>query len=75
MKPKLTRFGRLLKKVRDTWNEKHAKQIEIQPGECVLIFPDTKTYQKMVDAISDASLFTGKNYKKKVLAKSTFVIN
>ena len=75
MKIKLPRFAQLWQRVKDTCNAKPAVKVEIQPGACALVFPDVKTYQKLVDALADARLFTGINYTKKVLRKSTLIKN
>ncbi len=75
MKIKLPRFAQLWQRVRDIWTAKVPVYVEITPGACALVFPDVKTYHKLVDALSDARLFTGINYSKKVLRKSTLIKN
>jgi hypothetical protein len=75
MKVKSTRLTRLFQKVRDTWNAKASQYAEIPAGGCALVFPNYETYQKMIDGLTDAKSWTGLNYPKSVLSKSTFIIN
>lgn len=74
MKHRFSFFAQLWKRVKDTLNEKPSKYAEVPPGCCALVFPDTETYNEMINGLADAKSWTGYNYPK-VLDDTTLIIN
>jgi hypothetical protein len=75
MKIKLTALKQHWQRVKDTWNRRCSQYVEVPPGGCALVFPDSKTYQGMINGLADAKTWTGINYPKKALDKTTFFNN
>lgn len=64
MKLRLPFFAKLWQRVKDTWNAKAPKVIEIPTGAVAIVVANGETFDRLVDGIADASFYTGIDYSQ-----------